>query len=54
MPEHETQCGCTVTTTFKETPAGALIEHIVLECRDPTEKLRTIKPDRVRSWDWNR
>lgn len=53
MPERITRQGCTVTTTFEETPAGALIEHVVLECRG-ADRLQLVKPDRERSWEWNR
>jgi hypothetical protein len=53
MPERITRQGCTVTTTFEETEAGTLVEHIVLECKG-AERLQLVKPDRERNWEWNR
>jgi len=60
MTEQKTALGCTVTTTFGQTkqalgnlPAGTLVEHVTLECTGAVD-LKLHKPDRVRSWDWNR
>jgi len=53
MTEKTTRQGCTVTTTFEETAAGALIEHVTLECRG-RDNLEVVKPDRERAWEWNR
>ena len=54
MPERITRQGCTVTTTFETTEAGALVEHVILECKGAAAQLVVLKPDRERNWDWNR